>query len=352
MNSAHNPGPSAFPARLATDDNVDPALLRFLLDPLSYGRGVEDVRLVESHMSLVFLAGDRVYKMKKPISFDDLDLRSIEKRRENCEREIVLNRVLSPDVYLGLEAVTRDKEGCLHLGGPWEAVEWLVVMRQLDEARLLDHAIADGTVCHADIESLTAVLAPFYARPLEGRPSHSEVLAELSRMLERNAQSLCNLAFGLPRDRVDRVLSALTVFLDERKDLILGRVDEGWIRDCHGDLRPEHVHLGPPLRLIDRLEFDDRLRMRDPYDEIMDLGMECERMGAAWILPMLLDGLSARLGGRPPDELLGFYAGMRASMRARFAIEHIGGSRGTPEKWRGRAVACLDLACKYACPQS
>ena len=350
--SADNPGNPTTSARLAIDDHVDTELLSFLLDPRSYAEGVEDVGMVESHMSLVFLAGDRAYKLKKPIAFDALDFRTLERRHANCERELALNRVLSPDIYLGLEPVTRNREDRLQLGGAGEPVEWLVVMRRLDEARLLDNSIAAGTVTHGDIEALIAALCPLYARQLDRPPAHEDVMAGWTGMLERTAQSLGRSDFGLPRSQVEEVLSALAGFLAEDSELILARIEDGWIRECHGDLRPQHVYLGPPLRLIDRLEYDERLRLRDPFEEIMDLGIECERMGAPWILPMLLDGVSACLGDRPDPRLIGFYGGMRASLRARFAIEHLEGTRGSPEQWRARASASLDLARKYCCSQS
>ncbi len=350
--SADDPGDPATPARLATDDHVDPRLLRFLLDPRSFGEGIEKVSMVESHMSLVFLAGDRAYKLKKPIAFDALDFRTLEQRRANCERELALNRALSPDIYLGLEPVTRDREDRLHLGGIGDIVEWLVVMRRLDEVRLLDHAIAAGAVSRDDIQSLTEVLGPLYARPLDSPPSCEDVMAGWADMLNRTAQSLRRPEFGLPRGEVEDVVSALARFLAEDKELIRARIDDGWIRECHGDLRPQHVYLGPPLRLIDRLEYDERLRLRDPFEEIVDFGIECERMGAPWILPMLVDGVSACLGVRPDPRLIGFYGGMRASLRARFAIEHLEGARGSPEHWKARAIASLDLARKYCCAQS
>jgi aminoglycoside phosphotransferase family enzyme len=263
-----------------------------------------------------------------------------------------LNRVLSPDIYLGLKPVIQDSKGRLHLGGTGEIVEWLVVMRRLNEERLLDHAIAEGSVTREDVENLIEALGRLYSRPLKNPPSRAEVLPAWAAMLERTARSLRRPDFGLPQDRVEEVLAEMTRFLDESSEMILERVDAGWIRDCHGDLRPQHVYLGPPLRLIDRLEFDERLRKRDPFEEIMDFGLECERMGAAWILPMLLDGLEACLGCRPDVRLLGFYAGMRASLRARFAIEHIGSERGSPAGWRERAMASLDLARKHAFRQS
>jgi aminoglycoside phosphotransferase family enzyme len=340
------------PARLSDGDNLDPTLLAFLLDPRSYGEGIGEVRMVESRMSLVFLAGERAYKMKKPIAFDALDFRSLESRRSNCERELELNRILSPDVYLGLQPVTRERSGAMQLGGAGEPVEWMVVMRRLDEARLLDNAIVLGTVSRDDIASLIALLCPFYAAPLDNPPSETEVLARLSDMLDRTARSLRRPEFGLSSGRVEPLLKALAHFLENDRNLIVARSAAGWTRDCHGDLRPQHVHLGPPLRLIDRLEFDERLRHHDPFEEIVDLGLECERLGAAWILPMLLEGIGACLGVCPDQRLIGFYAGMRAGLRARFAIEHIGGTRGTPEQWRERAMASLDLAIEYACAQS
>ena len=350
--SADDPGDCALPARLEIDDNVDPALLQFLLDPRSFGEGIDDVEVVESHMSLVFLAGDHAYKMKKPIAFDALDFRTLEKRRLNCEREVTLNRVLSPDIYQGLEPVTRGPDGRLHLGGPGQAVEWLVVMQRLDEDRLLDHAIAKGTVSRREVESLIDILCGLYAQPLDNPPSADEILSEWSTSMERTAKSLRRADFGLPQGRVGEVLSALAQFLDEHEDVVRTRIEAGWIRECHGDLRPQHVYLGPPVQLIDRLEYDARLRLRDPFEEIMDFAVECERMGAAWIMPMLVGGVSDCLGDRPDPRLIGFYGGMRASLRARFAIEHLEGRRGSPEQWRARAIASLDLARNYVCAQS
>lgn len=303
-------------------------------------------------MSLVFLAGDRAYKMKRSIKLDRQDYRTLESRRRNCERELALNRQLAPDIYLGLAAVTRDADGRTYWDGPGEAIEWFVVMRRLDQRRLLDHALARNAVNREDIRALIATLSPFYARPLGKNVSGKAVLAGWASGLRKDAQSLRRPQFGLPPDLVDEVLTGLARFLDDRADLLLARANAGWIRDCHGDLRPQHVYLGPPLRLIDRLEFDERLRQCDPFEEIMDLGLECERLGAEWILPMLVEGLSDQLGARPAEPVLRFYAGMRACLRARLAIEHVRRANGDAAKWRGQAIECLKLARKYRCLQS
>lgn len=332
---------------------MDPELLSFLLDARNYPDRPADVALIESHMSLVFIAGDRAYKMKKPIRLDFLDYSRLANRLINCERELTLNRELAPDIYLGLVAITRDSVGRLRFGGAGEAVEWLVVMRRLDEARLLNHAIPQHKVEAGDIIALTDVLARFYSRARAVPITPDEHRNWWSEMASRNAGSLATPAFGLPQEQVHRILAAQRVFLSEQSHLLTERVSTRWIRDGHGDLRPDHVHLGPPVHVIDRLEFDETLRRCDPFDEITDLGVECERLGAVWIRPLLVDQLSVHLGHRPPEELLNFYAGMRASLRARLAIEHLRApDTGKHAAWRVRAQACLDLAAKYACGQS
>jgi uncharacterized protein len=337
--------------RLNEVDHVSPEILAFLLAPRSYSHEVDRIDMIESRMSLVFLAGDLAFKMKKPIAFNSVDHRQIANRHENCLRETTLNQALSPDIYLGVLPVTRAERGDLEMDGTGKAVEWLVVMRRLEERRLLDHAIADDAVKSQDIDVLLETLCRFYAKPLASNISSDTIMAGWQDMFARNSASLRRPEFGLPRDQLDDVLNPLARFLDINAELIVARVKEGWIRECHGDLRPQHVYLGPPLRLIDRLEYDEKLRLRDPFEEVLDLGLECERLGAGWILPKLLDGLQSCLRVQVDPRLIAFYAGMRATLRARLAIDHVGGARGTTEKWRGRALACIKLAKKHGCFQ-
>ncbi len=328
---------------------IDPAIFKFLCDPRSYGQPHLSVDVIESHMSLVFLIGDRVYKMKKPIKLDVLNNLELAQRQENCERELALNRVLSPDIYLGVSPVTRDKNGKLQIDGEGEPVEWLVVMRRLDDDKLLDHAISAGNVSARHIADIASVLGAFYRETETVSISNTDVIARWSLRMDRNEMSLRTPEFELPIDRVETVLAALRSFLKEKSALLVARSKQEWIRDCHGDLRPEHVYLGPPVRLIDRLEFSDQLRWHDPFEEIVDLGMECERLGAPWIFPQLLEGISKELDHTPKLELIDFYAGMRGCMRARLAIEHLRHGYTDIRKWQTRAVDSLLIAANHIC---
>ena len=143
-------------------NNVDPALMRFLLDPLSYGQLGSSLKLIESHMSFVFLIGDMAYKMKKPMKLDLLDNLTLAQRQKNCLKELTLNRVMSPDIYLDVTPVTVDPDGAFRIGGSGVPAEWLVVMRRLDQEQLLDQAIPAETVTAQHISNLAGTLAKFY----------------------------------------------------------------------------------------------------------------------------------------------------------------------------------------------
>ena len=330
---------------------VDPALMRFLLDPSSYGQSGRSLKLIESHMSFVFLIGDRAYKMKKPMKLDLLDNLTLAQRQKNCLKELTLNRVMSPDIYLDVTPVTLDPDGAFRIGGSGEPVEWLVVMRRLDEEQLLDQAIPAETVTAQHISELAETLAKFYRQTEIVAMDKADAIANIRSLLDRNEQSLRNPDFGLSPTFVEPILTTVRGLLNDNQDLIIDRVEQGWIRDCHGDLRPEHVHLGPPVRLIDRLEFNDDLRWHDPFEEIVDLGLECERLGAQWIYPRLVAELTRRLEVDISKRLLAFYAGLHGCVRARLAIEHIRYQPELAEYRREQTVDCLKLVAKYACRQ-
>jgi len=325
------------------------AVLAFLADPCSYPDRPDRVDAIETHMSRVFLAGDRVYKLKKPIRLSFLDYSTLDSRRESCERELALNRRLAPGVYLEVVPLVRHADGALALGGEGKPIEWLLVMRRLSAARLLDEAIRNGDISPQDIDSTCDALGLFYAEASRIDCSQSWFRANWQTLIDLVEGSLSDPIFALPADQVRKVNESLRTFLERDWQLIATRLKDRRIVDGHGDLRPEHVHLGPPVRIIDRLEFDERLRWTDPFDELSFLALECGMLGAGWIGERLIDGVGARLDDRPPDALLRFYRCYRAALRARLSIEHLRDpSPRSPERWPRQARAYLQLALQYA----
>jgi len=317
----------------------------FLSRPEAYGPRVAGVEVKQTHMSWLFLAGNRVYKMKKPVKYPYLDFRTLAAREANCRAETRLNRRLAPDVYRGVARLTRDPGGALALDGEGETVEWLVVMRRLPEERMLDNVIAAGTVDRREIEHVADILAQFYRRlePADvAADGHLDLFVQQQRI---NRELLTDPRIGVAGDLAKAVLAALDEFLDRDAGLIIRRVAEGRIVEGHGDLRPGHICLNTPPVIIDCLEFSRILRLLDPFDELADLATECGRLGAPWIGGILMDRCAAELDDRPPQRLVDFYTAYRACLRARLAVRHLLDDEvREPAKWPPLAREYLDIA--------
>ncbi|UCG98271.1 MAG: hypothetical protein JSW31_03950 [Burkholderiales bacterium] len=315
--------------------------------PATYGPGVTEVETVETHMSLLFLAGPTVYKLKKPVVYPFLDFSTLAARERSCRDELRLNRRLAPDVYLGLSRITREAGGTLALDGDGEVVDWLVRMRRLPAGRTLDRLITAGTVTAAQVDAVAAVLARFYAGAERGRLDAHGYVEQL-----RSEHAISRAVIGAFEDGLARtLLDDVQRFLDQDQALLRARVANGRIVDGHGDLRPEHVWLNTPPLVIDCLEFNQRLRQVDPFDEITYLGLECARLGAPWIGQRLLQRLSAALDDAIDPRLVRFYARYRACVRARLALAHLDEpSPREPQRWQPLARAYLRLGAEFALP--
>jgi uncharacterized protein len=316
----------------------------FLMQGDSYRPAVPQVLRHETHMSQVFLAGDRVYKLKKPVRFPYLDFSTLARREAACRAELKLNRRLAPDIYREVIPLTRSPDG-LALGGNGPVVDWLVVMKRLDDRQMLDRVIEEKRLHRWQLDRLIAVLVQFYRRAGAAFISPAEYAAQLRRDLAYNRRILLDPRFDLPSGLVHYVDTTQRRFLTERAKLLAERVRTRRIVDGHGDLRPEHIWLGDPVRIIDCLEFNPRLRMVDPFDEIAFLCLECERLSAGWAGEYLHRRLVHALHDGHSEELFIFYRCHRAMLRARLAIAHLLESAPrTPEKWPALAHAYLQLA--------
>jgi aminoglycoside phosphotransferase family enzyme len=218
-------------------------------------------------------------------------------------------------------------------------------MRRLDERCMLDRAIADGEVETWHLDRLIAALTRFYRHARPVYLSSAVRLADWKRSLTYNRRVLLDPRVKMPTGLVGRIDAVQRRFLECRAHLLERRVRERRLLDGHGDLRPEHICLGEPVRIIDCIEFNSRLRAVDPFDEIAFLGLECERLGAAWIGDYIERRMKRMLQDGSTDELFLFYRCHRATLRARLAIAHLlDANPRTPAKWPAQARSYLALA--------
>jgi aminoglycoside phosphotransferase family enzyme len=338
----HPSDPGRKPAAASEPSLADK--IEFLMRGDAYRPPVAEVTCHETHMSQVFLAGDRVYKLKKPVRFPYLDFSTLGRREAACRAELRLNRRLAPDTYREVVPLVRSRRG-LAMGGDGEVVDWLVVMNRLDEKQMLDRVIGERRLHRWQLDRLAAVLVQFYRRASPAFISPAIHAAELWRSLAYNRRVLLDARFHIPSGSVRHIDAMQRRFLTERAELLAERVRTRRIVDGHGDLRPEHVCLGDPVRIIDCLEFNARLRMVDPFDEIAFLCVECERLGAAWAGEYLRRRIMHALHDGDSEELFIFYRCHRATLRARLAIAHLlEPDPRTPEKWAPLALTYLRLA--------
>jgi len=250
-------------------------LIDALSRPSAYPFPVNDVQVVQTHISVVFLAGGFVYKVKKPVNPGFLDFTTLEKRHHFCEEEVRLNRRLAPDVYLGVVPVVR-ADGGLCFEGPGEPVEWAVKMRRLPGEATLHERLEREEVGPDLVEALARKIADFHRRspaPAAFRAeSRFEVVAGNIREVFETARPLVGVTTSSAV--FERVRQLVEDHLTRLRPLIDARAARGLTRDAHGDLHLDHVYFFPDrpppddLVCIDCIEFNERFRYIDPVADV------------------------------------------------------------------------------------
>ena len=315
------------------------------------------VELRQTHVSYVFLAGDRVYKVKKPVRFSFLDCADLERRYSLCADEVRLNSRLSPDVYLGVFPIFKAGEN-FALGPKVEkahhdAVEYTAKMRRLPEDRMLDRLIAGGLIDASAIQLLAERIARFHASiPSSHAIAYGSAVSVRDSVTAEIAQNGRFVGQTLLREQLDTIEAFFRNFVTSHWELLDKRAEDGFVREGHGDLRAEHIcSTNRHIELIDCVEFSERLRYSDVASEIAFLAMDFERLGA----PRLAEQLVLAYGELTQDHdmplLLPFYQCYRASIRGKVeslrSLQEEVGDEGR-EQARQLARDYFALACKYA----
>lgn len=308
----------------------------------------EVVEAKETHMSWVFLTSRSAYKLKKPVRHAHVDLRTAAARRRNCLTEMRLNRRLAPGVYLATKPLTLAAHRGLQLAGDGDVVDWLVMMRRLPEELMLDRALRSGGPERRDLDRIAVRLARFYGGLAPEPITPEERRIWLEEEIRSSHRELVRPAFARDRALVDRVAGRLIDFLRARPEVLIERHRAGKIVEGHGDLRPEHICLAREPVIIDCLEFSRVLRLVDPADELAFLALECVMLGQPEAGMRLQRSYETIAGDRPPEQLLAWYAGSRALLRARLSALHSlePGAR-SPQAWLAQADRYLALALGY-----
>ena len=294
------------------------ALRRALQQPVIYPEPTTTVEMRETHISLVFLTDDYVYKIKKPVNLGFLDFSNLHRRRFYCEQELELNQRLSTDVYLEVVPIRQDNSRYT-FHGDGAVVEYALKMRRLPAERSLEALLQQGALPPETMERLAQHLVAFHtAHPLPGPGPYGSVDQARADWEENFVQTADRRDKTLLPKTYEHIRQAVTVFMARHAEWFTARVRQSRIRDCHGDLRAEHVYCEPEhIQIIDCIEFNQRFRYIDVASEVAFLTIDLERLGAVDLAQHFVQAYVQCSGDMTLYRLLDFYRCYRAYVRGK-----------------------------------
>ena len=279
--------------------------------------GAPAVELRETHSAWVFLAGERAYKVKKPVTMAFLDFSTLERRRAVCHEEVRVNAALASALDMRVRAiVVRAGAYVLAAGADADdAVEYAIEMRRFDEERTLAALVRRGSLPDGAVRAVARRLAEFHAGADALAPV--DPAGDVQRACDDNVRELLALADDATARRILAAQRFSAAFLLAHRAEIAARAAAGRVRDGHGDLRAEHVVLSEPPVIVDRLEFDAGLRAIDVADDLAFLAMDLEALGAGDAARLLVAAYRDAGGDPGSDALVAFFGVYRALVRAK-----------------------------------
>ena len=330
-------------------------ILDFMASPAAYRMSQTKVDRIETHSSIVFLAGTRAYKIKRAVKYPFLDFSSLELRKRALGNELLVNRRTAPQLYLQVVPITVDDESKFHIGGNGKTVEWVLVMRRFDQAKLFDRMAEEGRLPLDAMPELARTIAAFH-RGANRVLSPDASVPGLAAVLADNEQAFVRKDAGLNTETVAEVNRLSRAEFAALVPLLNERALSGYVRHCHGDLHLRNiVEIGGAPVLFDAIEFDDRIATVDVlYDLaflLMDLGARELPAHASAVLNAYLEacGTTANLLGLAA---LPLFLATRAMIRAK--VELLRAERVAAEKRQealGRSSSYVALARGFLAPR-
>ena len=327
-------------------------IIEDLKDPAALPEDSTTVDVVQTHISVVFVADSFVYKIKKPVNFGFLDFSTLEKRKHYCHQEVSLNRRLAGDLYVEVLPVSlvNGKYSLKEQMG--EPVEYAVKMKRIPNDRLMKSLFNEGKITPDHLTEIAKVLSKFHATARTNaeiaqfaEPDHFKINTD-----ENFQQVQNNCGLTISTRQFGDIQAYTNDFFQTHRDLFFKRIADGRIRDCHGDLHMEHVCLMPGLPIIDCIEFNERFRYSDAVADIAFLLMDLEYHGGFDEAETLWDHYKTLANEDQVDHLLKFYKVYRAFVRGKvngFQVDDPGiGDREKKDAIQ-RAKSYFDLAHGY-----
>ncbi len=328
-------------------------LIDFLSLPSSYPHAAAHVEHIQTHASDVFIAPPFVFKIKKPIDLGFLDFSTLEKRKHYCEKEVTLNTRLCSGAYLGVEKISLTN-GVFSLGDGDQTIEYAVKMNMLVEKYSLLNLLCEGSADESNFIRLSNKLADFYKDQNPGKEINEHGRPDKIKInIDENLM--------LSKDFIDETITQAAYsaiefynnyFFENQPALFMKRMDRGLIRDCHGDLRLEHINFGSKeICIFDCIEFNDRFRYIDIASDIAFLAMDLDFNGYCGFSKFFVTEISKAMKDDCIYDVLDFYKCYKAYVRGKVeTIKSLDSDvpSNQRESAHKKAESYFKLALKYA----
>ena len=334
---------------------MDEKLIRFMKDPASYAHAVDGIEHIQTHISHVFIAGDFVYKIKKPVNFEFLDFSTLEKRKYYCKREVELNRRLCEGIYLDVVSVKNQGENfTLEESAARTTVEYAVKMKRLSEEHFLHSFIERGELGRKQLDRIAAKLADFYKsqKPGEEISQWGEIDKIRYNTDENFRQTEGFIGDLLDQNTFDAIRKYTNEYYDRFDDVFERRVEDRRIVDGHGDLHLEHIHITPEkVRIYDCIEFNDRFRYGDIAADLAFMAMDLDFNGCWQEERYFVEKMAGEMNDKGLPLHIDFYKCYRAYVKGKVkglqAGEEEAGEEDR-EKARNKGEEYFNLSLRYA----
>ncbi len=294
-------------------------MLEALKKPEAYDSPVKEIRLIQTHISWVFLTGDFVYKIKKPVDFGFLDFTMLEKRMKFCKRELEINQMFSPEIYIDVLPVNKF-DHMIKINGPGETIDYAIKMKQLPQENLMDRLLDKNLIETKTIDKIVDILMDFYSKTQTHSDPYSMGSIETVKFnwRENFKQVRPSLGKTINHEAFETIERKVSEFMEKNRELFSKRLREGKIKWCHGDLHSGNIFVvDDKIYIFDAIEFNERFACSDVVSDIAFLSMDLDFRHKKFLSDYFIKKYIEKSGDSEILKLLDFYKCYRAYVRGK-----------------------------------
>ena len=314
-----------------------------LIAQKSFPENTVSIELIETHISWIIMCDSFVYKIKKPIEYSFLNFSTLTKRKFYCEREVELNKRLTENIYLDVQPVKYNISKIFIGNGAGKIIDYAVRMHKLPAEKRMDNLLLADGVSAADIKQLAEKISNFHK---ETQVIYQRQIAGMKILFnDLNSQKDFLKSHLFCSSLIENAIEASDTFLNKNEHLFKERIDNGFVRDCHGDLHSRNIFLLPKPQPFDCIEFNDALRQIDVLNEIAFLCMDLDAFGRQDLANLFLENYNRLFPSIQTEKdkmLFVYYKAYRANIRAK-----INSLRAVSASDAGKKKKAFDEVYKY-----